>query len=370
MRIPKIAISFFVLVLLSQAAFCQTEMLKNVVNNLAFYRQKKDTKFLANAKKSVDSLFTTHADTLNVEKSVYRAVVNATILYIDSLNKLKQPDSFFAQTVAWTDKLIANKRNFRYQVEMDYIRACITNVYIRKAFVYVGTTDYINALSSFQAAEKYTPSFKPLKAYIAYSNARLGNLQAAAKNYSILINDTTKSEYVEAASSIYKLVGDTVTALDILKKGEKLLPNDKSLLLDEANIYNNRKDYRSLATLIPRLLEINNNSADIAFVSANCYDRLNQYDKAESLYLRSIELNGVAYDPVLNLGILYFKLSAIDAKNKTQNTEHAIQWLEKANEMSPNDANCLHALQMAYAQTGNQNQLNRINDKLQQLNNQ
>ena len=37
---------------------------------------------------------------------------------------------------------------------------------------------------------------------------------------------------------------------------------------DEANIYTNRKDYRSLAPLLPALLDINSNNADIAFVAA------------------------------------------------------------------------------------------------------
>jgi len=107
----------------------------------------------------------------------------------------------------------------------------LANVYIRKAFVYVHNSDFVNALQLFQDAEKYTPSFKPLHAYIAYSNNKLGNLRAAAKYYSDLVGDSTRAEYVEAASNIYKSLGDTVTALEVVKKGRKILPNDKSLLL-------------------------------------------------------------------------------------------------------------------------------------------
>jgi hypothetical protein len=40
-------------------AFGQSEALKVVVNNLAFYKQKGDLKFLSNAKKSADSLVVT-----------------------------------------------------------------------------------------------------------------------------------------------------------------------------------------------------------------------------------------------------------------------------------------------------------------------
>jgi tetratricopeptide (TPR) repeat protein len=373
MHIRKIILAVFIVLFATSAAICQTESLKSVVNNLAFYKQKKDLKYLSKAKKSADSLIVSHADSLDVEKNVYRAVVNSSILYIDSLNKLSQPASFFQQTVQLVDQLSDKRKIFRFQLEMDYSKQCLANVYIRKAFVYVHNSDFVNALELFQDAEKYAPSFKPLHAYIAYSNSKLGNLHAAAKYYTNLIDgDSTKVEYVEAASNIYKSLGDTVMALEILKKGRKLLPNDKFLLLDEANIYNNRKDYRSLSALLPSLLDININNADIAFVAANCYDNLNQYDKAEALYLRAIELNSSAFDPIFDLGLLYLKQSAIkrEKAGDNPNTERAVQWLEKAKEISPNTINCLRALQLAYTQTDNKNQLNRINNQLKQLTNQ
>jgi tetratricopeptide (TPR) repeat protein len=372
MQSRKIILPVLIGLFTCSSAFCQTEVLKSVVNNLAFYKQKKDLKYLTNAKKSVDSVITTHADSLDVQKMTYRAVVYSSILYIDSLNKLKQPETFFKQTTDLVDKLSANKKIYKYQPEMDYAKRCLANVYMRQAFLYMNKSDFANALHLFEKAQKYAPNFKQLTVYIAYSNNKLGNLHSAAKYYTDLVNtDSAKTEYVEAASSIYKTLGDTAKALDIVKKGRKALPNDRTLLLDEANIYNNQKDYRSLAPLLPSLLDINTNNADIAFVAANCYDHINQYDKAESLYLRAIDLNSSAYDPVFNLGLLYFKQSITkQGASGSQNISLAVQWLEKASEISPNDVNCLQVLQLAYTQTGNQNQLDKINNKLKQLNNQ
>jgi tetratricopeptide (TPR) repeat protein len=368
----KILLPLLIALFTATTAFCQTERLKSVANNLAFYKQKKDLKYLSSAKKSVDSLIKASPDTLDLEKNVYRAVVYSSILYIDSLNKLNQPAALFPQTTQLVDNLSANRKIYRFQVDIDYAKNCLANVYIRKAFVYVNNSDFNNALLLFEAAQKYAPSFKQLSAYIAYSNNKLGNLQAAAKYYSDLAgSDSPRAEYIEAASNIYKSFGDTVMALDIVKKGRKVLPNDKSLLLDEANIYNNKRDYRSLVTLLPALLEINTNNADIAFVAANCYDHLNQYDKAESLYLHTIELNSSTYEPIFNLGLLYFKQSEIKrGTGNDQNTARAIQWLEKADEIAPNDVKCLQVLQLVYTQTGNKNQINRINNKLKQLTNQ
>jgi tetratricopeptide (TPR) repeat protein len=355
---------------ITSVAFCQTEVLKSVVNNLAFYKQKNELKYLSNAKRSVDSLTKTHADSLDLGKSIYRALVNSSILYIDSLNKLQQPADLFNQTVDLVNKLSNNQKIYKFQTELDFSKRCLANVYIRKGFKYIYNSDFSNAEQVFQRANKYAPSFTPLNAYIAYTNSKLGNLQAAAKFYHNLVNsDSTKAEYIELAVNTYELIGDTAKALEILKKARKVLPTDKFLVLDEANIYNNQKDYRSLASLIKSLLDINPNNSDIAFVAANCYDHLSEYDKAESLYLHAIDLNATAYDPIFNLGLLYLKQSVIKHDKDKKNLTYAAQWLEKANEISPNDLKCLQLLQLVYAKTGNENQMNRINNKLKDLTN-
>ena len=253
----KYFISFVLIAAFTSACFGQSEALKSVVNNLAFYKDKKDLKYLSYAKKSVDSLFTTHADSVDLEKNAYRALVYSSILYIDSLNKLNQPTMFFTQTTQIVDKLIADKRIYKYQQELDYSKRCLTNVYIDKGFVFMQKFDFVNALKYFLTAKTYTPGFKPIDGYIAYANSKLGNFQTAAGFYTNLINsDSVKATYIQAAANIYKSLGDTITALEIIKKGRKLFPGDKLLLVDEANIYNNKKDYQSIRALVlPGLLD-------------------------------------------------------------------------------------------------------------------
>ena len=210
----------------ASAGFCQTEVLKGVVNNLAYYKQKKDLKYLGSAKNSVDSLLKVSPDTLDLERNVYRAVVYASILYIDSLNKLHQPASLLPRTAGLVDRLSERRKIYRYPAEMEYAKRCLANTYVRVGFSYLAKSDFLNALQSFQEAKKYAPSFKKINAYIAYADNKLGNLQAAAKYYAELVGgDSTKVEYVEAAANIYISFGDTVTALNILKKGRKVLPD-------------------------------------------------------------------------------------------------------------------------------------------------
>ncbi|WP_158534869.1 tetratricopeptide repeat protein [Mucilaginibacter hurinus] len=351
-------------------AVAQSEALKVVVNSLGFYKQTNDINYLARAKKSIDSLIVSRKDSNNIEKNIYKGLVYATILQVDSTNKLNQPANFFATTSNFVDWLATHRRARQYPDELDFIKQCIANACIKKGFEYMNISDFVNAEQYFRKARHYAPSFKPLNAYIAYSNSKLGNLQDAAKFYNdLVLTDSTGAEIIQTAVSINMAIGDTVKALDILKKGRRLLPDDKYLVLDEANIYNNKKDYKALEPLLPVILEYNKNNADIVFVAANCYDQLNRYDKAEDLYLQAVELNSSAFDPAFNLGILYYKKSAFEGgeDDNLKNIYYASKWLEKANEISPNDIKCLQMLKQLYTQTGNVKQLNKIDTKLNQL---
>jgi Flp pilus assembly protein TadD len=69
--------------------------------------------------------------------------------------------------------------------------------------------------------------------------------------------------------------------------------------------------------------------------------------------------------------LLYFRQSQSGwDKEKTQDEARAVQWLERANDIDPNDINCLKLLKALYAQLGDQNQINKVSNKLKQLINQ
>jgi hypothetical protein len=121
MQNGKIIPALLLLTFTTSLAFCQSEVFKPVVNNLALYKTKKDIKFLAAAKKSVDSLIVTKADSADLKKSVYKVVVYATIANMDTLNKLKSPANFTDKTAQLVDKISADKKISRFADQMDYV---------------------------------------------------------------------------------------------------------------------------------------------------------------------------------------------------------------------------------------------------------
>lgn len=352
-------------------AFCQSEVYKPVVNNLARYKQKKDLKFLAAAKKSIDSLITDKADSASLTKSVYRIVVYSSIINVDTANTLKMPADFVPKLEQLYNKVSADKKSVRYADQLEYGGHCLSNYYLRAGFKYLAISDFTNGKQQFLKAQKYTPKFKQINFYLAYCNNKLGNLQDAANYYSDAIGtDTSRAEYVENTANIYRSMGDTAKAVALLQKGREHFPEDRFLLLNLANIYDNQQNYIALAPLLPQLLENYPHNADIAFVAANCYDHLNQYDKAEALYLKAINLNGAAYEPVLDLGLLYLKMGLVKPQKEGGQLNEAVTYLEKADEISPNEIKGLKALQLAYTYTKNTNGLMNVNDKIKQLTNQ
>jgi len=368
MRVRKITFSVLLIVFITPNAFCQSEVLKGVVNSLARYKEHKELKYLAAAKKSIDSLFAVSSDSTNFEKNVYLAVINSSILFVDSLNSLKQPPNLLAKTTRLMDRLGNDRKKARFNKDLSFATTCLANVHIRNGFNYLIRSDVINAQRQFLTAKKYAPTFKQLDAYLAYVNASLGNLPAAASFYDNLSKDIS-ADHVEAASAVYKAVGDTAKAIKLLERFRKTSPEKNFILLDAASIYNNKQDYASLEPLLPDLLDNNQNNPDIVFVAANCYDRLGEYDKAEQLYLKAAELNGAAYDATFNLGLLYLKKSTQAGGSERNNIMHATTWLEKAYEIAPNNINCLKVLRLLYKQTGNKTQLDKINNNLKQLTN-
>jgi len=366
MRVRKIILSVLLIAFITPDAFCQSEVLKGVINSLARYKQHKEIKYLAAAKKSIDSLLAVNNDTTNFEKNVYLAVVNSSVLYVDSLNSLNQSPTLLSRTTRLMDRLADNRKKSLFKEDLSFAAACLTNTYLRNGFNYLAKSDIINAQRQLLTAKRFAPDFKQVDAYLAYVNASLGNLSAAASFYDNLADDIT-ADHIEAASSVYKAVGDTVKAIKLLERFRKKLPENNFILLDAANIYNNKQNYTSLEPLIPGLLDISQNNPDIVFVAANCYDRLGKYDKAEKLYLKAVELNDASYNPIFNLGLLYLKKSTLKDGSEGRNLANATTWLEKATEIAPNNMNCLEVLRLLYKQTDNKTQLDKINNKLKQL---
>lgn len=364
----KLLLSVLFLINATSFAFSQTEELKDVFNNLAFYHQKHELKYLGEAKKAIDKTIQTRSDSADLYKSVYKAVVYSTIVYADSLNTLNMPDNFLNTINIYTDTLSKRKKIYNYSAEINYIKRNIANVYIRKGFNDLKRDNYPSAVTNFEKAKSLSPAADNLGIYVAYAANKMGELNKSVAYFdNILESGKAGAEVILLAQKNYKILGDTAKALKVIKNGRKTYPENKQLLYEEANIYNNKKDYSALRGLIGDLIKADPDNYDTNFLVAVCYDQLNQTDKAESFYKKAIQLNQKRYDPVFNLGILYMKRGAANPGKSTENFDLARTYLEKANDMNPNDPDFLQTLKLLYDKTGDYEKLYKTNTRLNQI---
>jgi len=366
--VRKLLLSVLFLVGTTSFAFSQSEELKDVFNNLAFYNQKHDFKYLGEAKKAIDKTIVTKSDSANLYKSIYKMVVYATILYADSMNTLKMPENFLSTTNIYADTLFKRKKVYSYSSEITYIKRNLANVYIRHGFIDLQKSSYQSAITNFDKAKSIVPAAENLSVYMAYATNKLGELNKSASYYDHLLeNDKTNAEIILTAQRLYKILGDTTKALKAIQRGRKFYPENKKLLYEEANIYNNKKDYAALRNLLPTLVKAGQDDYDINFLAAVCYDRLNQQAQAEKFYKKAIQLNKNSYDPVFNLGILYMKQELANPDTAVVKFNTAKAYLEKANELNPNDPQFLQTLKLLYDKTGNTQLSTKISTQLNQI---
>ncbi len=364
----KLLLSILFLAGTTSFSFSQTEQMKDVFNNLAFYNQKHDLKFLAEAKKAIDKIIVTKSDSANLNKSIYKAVVYSTILYADSTNTLKTPDNFLTTTNIYVDTLFKQKKVYSFSQEMTYIKRNLANTYIRRGFADLKQNSYQSAINNFDKAKSIVPAAENLSVYIAYAANKMGELNKSASYYDHLLDgDKPGAEVILTAQRIYKLLGDTTKALIAIEKGRNIYPENKKLLYEEANIYNNKKDYKALRNLLVTLVKVSPDDYDINFLAAVCYDHLNQADQAEKYYKKAIQLNPDKYDPIFNLGVLYMKEEYANPDPSVEKYNTARNLLEKANELNPNDPDFLKTLKLLYDKTGNTEQSNKISTQLNQI---
>ena len=188
----------------------------------------------------------------------------------------------------------------------------------------------------------------------------------AKKYYQELIKANYKQPLIYASlSNIYKSEKDTVKALDVIKRGRSMYPDDFNLLITETNIYLAKNDVIDAQKNLNQAIDKDPKNPTIHFAVGTTYDQMGRIDDAEKAYLKAIELKPDFFDAIYNLGALYFnqgvkifeeadKLSdmALYAKEKEKYEacwKKAMPQLERAIALQPNDVNTLYSLKQLYA---------------------
>ncbi|MFV8376943.1 tetratricopeptide repeat protein [Flavobacterium sp. LB1P62] len=237
------------------------------------------------------------------------------------------------------------------------------------ASTYVNAKEYETALKLYDELKNLNYSGKGTSYFAVNKLSGEEDVYATAQERDRMVKlGTHEKPRTEAIPSkrgeIYKNMalilvqnGKTEEAKKAMAEARVANPDDTSLILTEANLYLETKDYVTYKKLISEVLEKNPNDADLIFNLGVISTTANNNVEAEKYYKRAIEIKPDYVNAYLNLAIL--KLDAdkklFEEMNKLGNSEKdnkrylvlkkqreavfvdALPFLEKASELDPSN---------------------------------
>jgi tetratricopeptide (TPR) repeat protein len=183
-------------------------------------------------------------------------------------------------------------------------------------------------------------------------------------------------------AEIYKSESDTTQALKCIHDGRSKFPDDFGLIIEETNIYLASNEKEKAMELLQLAITKDDKNPTLFFAVGANYDQMGDFDEAEKNYKKSLELDPEFFDSNYNLGALYVNkaITITEEANalplneekkynelKEQSDElleKSLPYLEKADELKPNDIYVLRTLRDIYARLNHLDTLREIEKKI------
>jgi len=248
------------------------------------------------------------------------------------------------------------------------------------ASTYVNAKEYDSALKLYEELKTLNYTGKATN-YFAVNKANneedlFANVQERDRMVKLGTHEKPRSEVVPSKRGeilknialIYVQLGKTQEAKNAMTDARKENPNDNSLILAEANLYLETKDYETYKKLITEVLEKNPNDADLVFNLGVLSTTAKNKEEAEKYYKRVMEIDPNYINAYINLAALKLddEKPIIEEMNKLGNTpkdikrydvlkkkrenvfRSAIPYLVKAGELDPKNKDVSKTLLNVY----------------------
>lgn len=149
----------------------------------------------------------------------------------------------------------------------------------------------------------------------------------------------------------------------------KMHPGDKDIMVGLINLYLPQGKKAEAEKVLTDAIAIDPENKELHYVVGTVYEGQERYDDAEKAYKKVLELDPNYTDALLGLGAVYFNKAA-DFNNKinelqpgdpkedeykngmSENFKNSLPYLEKADELNPNNKEILNSLKQAYYKLG------------------
>jgi tetratricopeptide (TPR) repeat protein len=298
-------------------------------------------------------------------------------LDIDGKNGGKISDGLKKVKAVYEKKALNCYNQLEYKNAVESFKAILNINEMKQVNIIDTTTIYYTGVAAFEGdAAKSDPDLKA---------DAIKYLQKASE-----LNYKDAFLYVRL-SKLYVSKGDSVNALNTLKKGLSAYPDNVSVLVELINYYISKGESQITLEYIAKAKKNDPKNQTFSFVEGVLYDKLGKMDSAVHAYNRAIELEPNYFDAYYNLGVVYFNnaVKLVEkANSEVDNNKYlekkafadeefkkVIPYMEKAYDIAkqqntadsqPNKKQSLETLKTLYYRLKMNEQLERVNKLLQE----
>lgn len=344
----------------------QTVLTKDAMNSFAKFSSSKDIKDLELARKQIDDAYKTKSDSNSFKNNLIRALVYASLARNDSNLNLKYTKDPVEEVQRALKQVYSSKSVRDAESELRFINDQLRYTYIYRANTRFKDRQFTQALKYFSILDTLEKGDLKITHNLAMLHQELGNYSQSATFYETLIARKPKPEYFLILSTLYEYLGNDNANLTILKKGSEAYPENRDLVFKLINILVNRNDYVEIARFSEQGLKLDESNVYLTYLAGFSNEMTGNNVKAEEYYKAVLEINPNNYEGNYALGLLYLNMYLKDRSK--DNLMYASKfYLSKANEIDPNELKSLTSLSILYKYTGDNGELQRINNRINQL---
>ncbi len=354
-----------VLLLLSSAG-AQTLITKDAMNSFAKYTASKDIKNLENARKLIDNAYKTKSDSNAFKNNLIRSLVYSSLAREDSTLKFTYKKDPVEETLFSMKHVYGSKFEDGSHREISYIEDQLKHAYLYRANNSFRNRRYAEALKYFSKLDSIDTNNSSITHNLALLCQELGYYQRSASYYERLINNKAKPEYYMVLANLYESLNDEKNTIRVLRNGSGLYPNNRDLVFKLLNILQNRNDYQEIIKYTAQALKLDENNINLNYLAGFSHEMTGNVTKAEEYYKAILNINPNNYEANYALGLLYLNLYL---KDKEQSGVMYVSkyYLTKANEIDPYEMKSLTSLSILYKNNGDSIELQKINNRINQL---
>jgi tetratricopeptide (TPR) repeat protein len=355
--------SFF---LIHASAGAQTLITKEALNSFAQYSSSKDIKKLENARKLIDNGYKTRVDSSAFRNNLIRSLVYSTLAALDSNLKYTYKKDPVDEVLFSMKYVYGSKFEKNYSDRIVYIENQLKQTYLFRANNSFKNRKYTDALKYFSLLDSIDNTTISVTHNLALLCQELGYFEKSLGYYQKLIEKRPRPEYFMVAANLYETLSDETNTIRVLTAGTYAFPNNRDIIFKLLNILLNRNEYSEIMKFTSQALKLDENNINLNYLAGFSYEMTGNVTKAEEYYKAIININPNNYEANYALGLLYLNLYL---KNKKQSgVIYASKfYLTKANEIDPNELKSLTSLSILYKQTGDITELQKINNRINQL---